>query len=94
MQISKEEFNRIKDAQNEAFIRIDKNKDSIIKLTERQTDFIAELKDFKIDDITQDEEIKKKIQAMASSSGRKTAFKWIAGIVPAVEIIRQVLENI
>ena len=37
MQLNKEEFERIKNAQNEAFIRIDKNKDSILKLTQKQS---------------------------------------------------------
>ena len=94
MDLPKEEFERIKNAQNEAFIRIDKNKDSILKLTQKQSEIIEQVKDNKIEDLMTNEDLNKKIKAMASNSGRKTVLKWLAGIVPAVEVIRQLIERI
>jgi hypothetical protein len=94
MQISKEEFERIKNAQNEAFVRIDKNKDSIILITQKHAEIIEQVKDNKIEDLMSNEELNKKIKSIAGSSGRKTVFKWLAGILPAIEIVRQILERI
>jgi len=92
--MNKEEFERIKNAQNEAFIRIDKNKDRILSITEKQGEIIAEIKDNKIDDLMSNEELNNKIKEMASKSGRKTSLKWLAGIIPLVEILRKLLQEI
>ena len=94
MQIAKEEFERIKNAQNEAFIRIDKNKDTILILTQKQSEIMEQVKDNKIDDLMSNEELNTKIKAMASKSGRKTVLKWLAGIVPAMEVLRQLIERL
>jgi len=93
------EFERMKEADKEAFIRIDKMGSRIDLLAQDILNTVREMgqvkvsiMENKIDDILSSDEIKKKIGQMASKSGRNTAFKWLAGIIPLIEVIRKILE--
>ena len=93
-QLSSEEYERIKNAQNEAFKRIDRNKDQIMKLLEKQSVIIEQIKDNKIDDLMSNEELHNKIKGIASNSGRKTLMKWLPLFIGVIEVVRKVLESL
>jgi len=74
--------------------RIDKIKDDLIDFSTQIGNLKESIKDNKIDDLINDKELEKQIRSMSAKQGRKTTFKWGAGLLAAIEAIRQILENL
>ena len=90
--MNKDEELKLRKDLSDAFGAVRTAEKEILDLNKRMSEVMVELKDNQINDILNREDIKENIREMASKSGRKTAFKWIAAIIPAVEVIRKLLE--
>lgn len=88
------DIERLKDGQNEGFNRIDKCKDKQAELIESIGNLKEAIKENKIDDLVNSDEMKTRIMQMATKSSKKTTLKYGAGIITAIETLRQIIDNI
>ena len=90
--MTKEEDLKLRKDLSDAFGAIRNAEKEVLELNKKMADVITELKDNQINDILNRDDIKNDIREMASKSGRRTAFKWIAAIIPIVEGLKKLME--